>query len=88
MLKEIKYFIFFITICLFIFFSIKFYISDQNKKKTFRSLSLIDKNIEVYETKLPILSNDTDNIVEYLNNEDSSNKKKYKFWELLKRNEN
>ena len=88
MLKEIKYFIFFITICLFIFFSIKFYISDENKKKTFRSLSLIDKNIEVYETKLPILSNDTDNIVEYLNNEDSSNTKKYKFWELLKRNEN
>ena len=88
MLKEIKYFIFFITICLFTFFSIKFYISDENKKKTFRSLSLIDKNIEVYETKLPILSNDTDNIVEYLNNEDSSNKKKYKFWELLKRNEN
>ena len=88
MLKEIKYFIFFITITLFIFFSIKFYISDENKKKTFRSLSLIDKNIEVYETKLPILSNDTDNIVEYLNNEDSSNKKKYKFWELLKRNEN
>ena len=33
-------------------------------------------------------TNDTDNIVEYLNNEDSSNKKKYKFWELLKRNEN
>ena len=88
MLKEIKYFIFFITISLFIFFSIKFYISDENKKKTFRSLSLIDKNIEVYETKLPILFNDTDNIVEYLNNEDSSNKKKYKFWELLKRNEN
>ena len=88
MLKEIKYFIFFITISLFIFFSIKFYISDENKKKTFRSLSLIDKNIEVYETKLPILFNDSDNIVEYLNNEDSSNKKKYKFWELLKRNEN
>tara|TARA_A100001234_G_C12356972_1_gene272427 strand:+ start:87 stop:353 length:267 start_codon:yes stop_codon:yes gene_type:complete len=88
MLKEFKYFIFFITISLFILFSIKFYISDENKKKTFRSLSLIDKNIEVYETKLPILSNDTDNIVEYLNNEDSSNKKKYKFWELLKRNEN
>ena len=88
MFKEIKYFIFFLVITLFIFFSINFYISDENKKKTFRSLSLIDKNIEVYETKLPILSNDTYNIVEYLNNEDSSNKKKYKFWELLKRNEN
>ena len=84
MIKEIKYFIFFLVIILFIFFSIKFYISDENKKKTFRNLSSIDKKINVYKTKLPIISNDTDNIVEYLNNEDNSNKKKYYFWDLLK----
>tara|TARA_B100001029_G_C14890051_1_gene354888 strand:+ start:384 stop:638 length:255 start_codon:yes stop_codon:yes gene_type:complete len=84
MIKEIKYFIFFLVIILFIFFSIKFYISDENKKKTFRNLSSLDKKINVYKTKLPIISNDTDNIVEYLNNEDNSNKKKYYFWELLK----
>ena len=84
MIKEIKYFIFFLVIILFIFFSIKFYISDVNKKKTFRNLSSIDKKINVYKTKLPIISNDTDNIVEYLNNEDNSNKKKYYFWDLLK----
>lgn len=84
MIKEIKYFIFFLVIILFIFFSIKFYISDENKKKTFRNLSSIDKKINIYKTKLPIISNDTDNIVEYLNNEDNSNKKKYYFWDLLK----
>ena len=84
MIKEIKYFIFFLVIILFIFFSIKFYISDENKKKTFRNLSSIDKKINVYKNKLPIISNDTDNIVEYLNNEDNSNKKKYYFWDLLK----
>ena len=84
MIKEIKYFIFFLVIILFIFFSIKFYISDENKKKTFRNLSSLDKKINVYKTKLPIISNDTDNIVEYLNNEDNSNKKKYYFWDLLK----
>ena len=84
MIKEIKYFIFFLVIILFIFFSIKFYISDENKKKTFRNLSSIDKKINVYKTKLPIISNDTDNIVEYLNNEDNSNRKKYYFWDLLK----
>ena len=84
MIKEIKYFIFFLVIILFIFFSIKFYISDENKKKTFRNLSSIDKKINIYKTKLPIISNDTDNIVEYLNNEDNSNRKKYYFWDLLK----
>ena len=87
MFKEIKYFIFFLVITLFIFFSINFYVSDENKKKTFRNLSSLDKNIKMYETKLPIIPNDTDNIVKYLNNDDSSNKKKYSFWDLLK-NEN
>ena len=87
MLKEIKYFIFFLVIIFFIFFSIKYYISDENKKKTFRSLSLIDKKISTYEYNLPIIPNDTDNIVEYLNNDESTSKKKYSFWNLLK-NEN
>ena len=87
MFKEIKYFIFFLVITLFIFFSINFYVSDENKKKTFRNLSSLDKNIKMYETKLPIIPNDTDNIVKYLNNDDNSNKKKYSFWDLLK-NEN
>ena len=54
------------------------------KKKTFRNLSSIDKNIDMYETKLPIILNDTDNVVKYLNNDDNSNKKKYSFWDLLK----
>ena len=84
MIKEIKYFIFFLVIIFFIFFSIKYYISNDNKKKTFRNLSLIDKNISIYETKLPIISNDTDDIVNYLNNDKSINKKKYFFWDLLK----
>ena len=87
MLKEIKYFIFFLVIILFIFFSINFYISEENKKKTFRSLSSIDKNLNMYETKLPIMLNDTDNVVKYLNKDDDSNIRKYSFWDLLK-NEN
>ena len=87
MLKEIKYFTFLLVITLFIFFSVNFYISDENKKKTFRNLESIEKNIEIYESKLPVLSNDTEKIVKYLNNDDSSNKKKYSFWNLLK-NEN
>ena len=84
MIKEIKYLIFFLVIILYIFFSIKFYISDQNTKKTFRNLSLIDQNVNIYETKLPIIPNDTNDIVMYLNDEDKKNKKKYSFWDLLK----
>ena len=87
MLKEIKYFIFFLVIIFFIIFSIKYYISDENKKKTFRNLNLIDKNISLYKKKLPTISNDTNNIVKHLNNDESTNKKKYSFWNLLK-NEN
>lgn len=84
MLKEIKYFIYLLVIFLFILLSVKFYISDDNIKKTFRSLNSVDINIDNFETKLPVISNDTDNIVKYLNNEDSTNKKKYLFWDLLK----
>ncbi len=84
MLKEIKYFIYLLVIFLFILLSVKFYLSDDNIKKTFRSLNSVDINIDNFETKLPVISNDTDNIVKYLNNEDSTNKKKYLFWDLLK----
>tara|TARA_B100000965_G_C19154951_1_gene567701 strand:+ start:351 stop:614 length:264 start_codon:yes stop_codon:yes gene_type:complete len=87
MLKEIKYFIFFIVIIFFIFFTIKYYISDENKKKTYRNINSIDKNINIYGFKLPVIPNDTDDIVKYLNNDKSTNKKKYYFWDLLK-NEN
>ena len=85
MLKEIKYFIFFLFIIFFIFFSIKYYISDKNIKNAFRNLSSIDKGISDYESKLLIIFNDTDNVIEYLNNDKSENKKKYSFWELLKK---
>lgn len=84
MLKEIKYFIFFIIIFTFIFLLVRFYISDENKKKTFRSLSNLENTIIVNEKNLPILYNDTNNIVEYLNSEKNINKK-YLFWNLLEK---
>ncbi len=87
MLKELKYFIFFLVISFFIFFSINHYVSDYNKKKTFRQLSLIDSSLKKYENSIPLMINDTEYIVKYLNKNENKNMKKYSFWDLLK-NEN
>ena len=62
MLREIKYFIFIIVICLFSFFIGRYYFSDENKKNSYRSLKNIDNKLNIYAEKLPILENDTKNI--------------------------
>jgi len=58
MLKEIKYLIFIIIISLFIFFTGKYYFSDENIKKSYRSYKNIDEKIKIYLKDLPILEND------------------------------
>ena len=83
MLKEFKYVFFICVICLFIFFTIRYYVSDDNKKKSFRSLSNIEKKINIYAEKLPILENDTNNIIEYVEQSNDKKKKKFNFWKLL-----
>ena len=87
MIKEIRYFIFLVTIIIFIFFTTKYYFSDSHKKKSYRSLTNIDKKIEIYSQELPTLDNDTQNIIEYVKNTQSKKKKKYYFWKLLNKNE-
>ena len=84
MTKKIRYFLFLLFICLFFFLSAKHYISDENKKKSYRTLSSIDQMIEDYTKKLPVLEDDTNNIIEYVEYRNDKNKKKYFFWELLK----
>ena len=86
MIKEIKYLVFIILISLFLFFTIRYYFSDENKKKSYRSLNNIDTKINNYVKNLPILKSDTQNIIEYVE-EAKSNKKKYNFWKLLENNE-
>jgi len=87
MLKEFRYLIFTIIILIFIFFTFRYYFSDTNKKKSFRSLSSIDKKIELYSKKIPVLENDTQNIIEYIKNTQTKKKKKYFFWELIGKND-
>ena len=87
MLKEIKYLIFVIIIFLFLFLAIKYYFSDINKKNSYRSLNTIDKKIDVYAEKLPILENDIKDIIEYVDQSNGKKKKKFNFWKLLESNE-
>ena len=86
MIKELKYLIYAICIFIFIFLTGRYYFSDENKKKSFRSLSNIDKKLEIYAKKLPILESDTKNIIEYIEQKNLK-KKKYNFWKLLETNE-
>ncbi len=87
MKKEIKSLVFLFIIFLFIFFTARYYFSDSYKKKSYRSLSNLNKKIEIYSKKLPILDDDTVNIIEYVKNSEIRKKKKYHFWELLNNNE-
>ena len=87
MLKEIRYFIFIFFICLFLFFTIRYYFSEENEKKSYRSVYNIDEKIEIYAEKLPVLEDDTKNIIEYVEQSNSKKKKKFNFWKLLNSNE-
>ena len=83
MLKEIKYLIFIIIISSFIFFTGKYYFSDENIKKSYRSYKNIDEKIKIYLKDLPILENDTQDIIEYVKQTNKKKKKKFNFWKLL-----
>ena len=65
----------------------KYYFSDANKKNSYRSLNNIDKKINTYAKNLPILENDTKNIIEYVDQSNSKKKKNFNFWKLLESNE-
>ena len=83
MIKELKYFFYLLVIFVFLFFTIKYYFSDLNKKKTFRAINNLSSNINEYSSNLKVLSNDTDNIIEYVENNSNTEKKKFYFWNLL-----
>jgi len=87
MFKEIKYLIFVFIIGIFLFITGKYYFSDSNKKNSYRSISSIDEKLNNYADKLPILENDTKNIVEYVEKSNEKKKKKFNFWKLLDSNE-
>ena len=87
MFKEVKYLIFIFIICLFLFLTGRYYFSDTNKKNSYRSLQNIDQKINAYSKKIPVIKDDTKNIIEYVEQSSTKKKKKFNFWKLLETNE-
>ena len=87
MRKELKYLLYIFTIFGCFFFVGNYYFSDENIKKSYKSIKLYDKEIIEYSSNLHILKSDTEDIIEYPENTLNKDEKKYKFMELLINNE-
>ena len=84
MIKELRYVFYIIIIFFFIFFVCRYYFSDEHEKKSYKSLNSIEKKINIFSEELVTLESDTNDIIEYVENQKNKDKKKYHFWELLK----
>ncbi len=88
MLKEVKYVFYLLTIFFFIFFVIKFYLSENNIKWSNKVILQYQNKLDKKFINLPIIKDDTNDIIEYTSEiEDFKNKKQRKFWDLLKTSE-
>ena len=85
MIKEIKYLIYIFFISIFIFLVLKYYFSEKYEKKYFRKTILFEKSLNTSLPELPVLKNDTKDIIVFKNlfNEENT-KKKRAFWDLIK----
>ena len=88
MFKEIYKVIYFIIILLFVYLLFAIYFSEENIKKIKKNRVNIENSFKEYLSNLPILENDTNDVIIYNSSEFLEKKiKKRKFWELLKKNE-
>jgi len=87
MLKELKYLLYLFVISLFIFLSLRYYFSNDNKKNSYRSYKQVNEKITNYSQNIILLNNDTNDIVEYIEKTIDKNKKNYNFWKLINNDE-
>ncbi len=87
MIKKIKNIIYLSSFLIFFVLIFTFYFSEQNIRSSNETRSVYLMNIANKSQDLILLENDTNNIVEYRNDIEvyKKEKKKYKFWELLKK---
>ena len=88
MFKKTRNIFFLVFFFSFIFFTIKYYISEKNIIFTSKSRSSYKLGFDINDKNLPILKNDTANIIVYKNGiEEFKKKRKKRFWEKLISNE-
>ena len=85
MLTKIKNIFYLASLFIFIDLTTSFYFSDQNIRATNKSRSFYAVKLLHDALKLPLLENDTNNIIEYINDVETykKKKKKYMFWDLI-----
>jgi hypothetical protein len=86
MFKEIYKVIYFIIILSFVYLLFAIYFSEENIKKIKKNRVNIENSFKDYLPNLPILENDTNDVIIYNSSEFLEKKiKKRKIWELLKK---
>ena len=85
MLKKIKNIFYLASFIIFIILITRFYFSDQNIREIKKSRSFYSVKLNNNTHNLPLLKNDTNNIIEYINDVEiyKKKKKKYTFWDLI-----
>ena len=84
MFNKIKNTLFLIIFSIFTFLVTKHYFSDENVIFTNKSRSSYALQVNIDNKSLPILKNDTNNIIIYKNDvEEFTKKRKKRFWEKL-----
>ena len=74
-----------LLIIFFVIFIYQYYSSSKNIKAKYYNRENIDIILKDKIKDLPVLKNDTDNVIEFNNSlEESTNEKKRSFWDLLK----
>tara|TARA_B100001142_G_C13873650_1_gene477029 strand:+ start:71 stop:334 length:264 start_codon:yes stop_codon:yes gene_type:complete len=79
--------LFFVIIIFLFFFNIyNYYSSNKNIKNINLNRSNIEEIVKTKISNIPILENDTDNVIEFNSSfsEEIQNNKKRSFWDLLK----
>ena len=89
MLKKIKNISFFLIFIASFFFVIKYYFSEANISFTNKSRSFYFSSSSLTKADLPLLKNDTNNIIFYVDDlQVFKEKRKKRFWEKLINNDN
>ena len=87
MVKKIKNIFYLLSFFVFVFLTTNFYFSDQNIKSTNKSRSIYPSELKNAIQNLPLLENDTADIIEYKIDFEiyKKQKKKYTFWDLIEK---